>query len=1121
MPPPVNPGDIDRMLKSLMDVTTVFQATMDQLTIGMGELGKLVQENVKGMKEMADNAKETVEEVDRIKGNLSDLARLMRLAGEPGGVLNTKNNAEVLKSLQSMIAKVRELQKQDFGARGAKALEDALERLVSMMKKTKAASTAAADPKEWSEMVKVLKDLGYNLDTVTKKFSKVPGVLSSIGTAFKDAFGQMGTLGPLMAPIERMASMNKQVGYMKAGAVEQRQKGAEIFRQKAQEKGGSFGELMGKLELDEKGKIDKEVLKKLRTDPENKRRAKEIAEMKEGDLQDLMQQYSGRKGRLGKREAINAAKGVRAFATEFAGAAEGEEVAGAGIGAAGDVVAGGGSAMAGGAAELAGPIGIAIMAVTAMKDLFDGMIKSNKDIYTRLGTAGLLTHAPNAFEAFQNVRANLTRGPNAYGQTKEENMRIAETIAKFGVSVGDLAEAGNDLKKNIIGYAEAGRGTNISTIVHHGGAMLGLSDVQTTEQIMKLLQQYHISLQGTDTFFNELISDTKAAGLSTTKYLQIIEEITNQFDHMSRGIDAVTSALRNLGHTGLLTSEMVEDSMKAMMTTKAAPEVNAYLLMQMSPAERAGAFRSMQQGTQRMGANALDAAEKAYTDSGKSKAEFESDKKAWGITEQSINTPQGATSLERMLGAELGNEPGVADVSKKTALGAAKQLGASMMQTRAFGAFAANPSAQGALGVTFGARQTPEMAAIENSEAFLTALRKAGGYSSEKEAYTAAVTNNLDPANNPKLALLIQTLTSSGKTVDDMLNALAPMQQAVAAQVTAAKQGNITDEDAKTLAKYIPGFKGEANAKTVQSALKDEKTFQNTIKNMGTDPKAFRDFWSPMSEFSKSLTEQARVKGEQEALKGKTVGEALQDTDQILQSILDVLETKIFGGLTTLIKWFVKPSLSEEQQTNVEKAMNASVRDPGSMKADLEKLKAELDVAQQQADAAQKHIDDVRMTAEKTAKGSPERKALSDLMNQQRYRNEDIANLKSKIGMTEDTMALGHHVFSKEEYDKFFGGVQQEHQAAVDFQKYIHPAAAPGGAATIPSAQDIKGKETKGGDVNVSTKNDTTITHVNTDPAQHNTDITKGKEVTPLDAKRQAEAAAAAKTKSSRVMVTG
>ena len=277
---------------------------------------------------------------------------------------------------------------------------------------------------------------------------------------------------------------------------------------------------------------------------------------------------------------------------------------------------------------------------------------------------------PNAFEAFK-MFANLTRGPNAYGQTKEENMRIAETIAKFGVSVGDLAEAENDLKKNIIGYAEAGRGTNIASIVHHGGAMLGLSDVQTTEQIMKLLQQYHISLQGTDTFFNTLITDTKAAGLSTTKYLQIIEEITNQFDHMSRGIDAVTSALRNLGHTGLLTSEMVEDSMKAMMTTKAAPEVGAYLLLQMNETDRKDAARKMQMGTQNLGQNALTAAQQAYKAFGKTDAQFEEDKRIFGVSNESLMTPQGSTALQQMLGANLGNSPGQGDLLKKTALGAA------------------------------------------------------------------------------------------------------------------------------------------------------------------------------------------------------------------------------------------------------------------------------------------------------------------------------------------------------------------------------------------------------------------------------------------------------------------
>ena len=67
-----------------------------------------------------------------------------------------------------------------------------------------------------------------------------------------------------------------------------------------------------------------------------------------------------------------------------------------------------------------------------------------------------------------------------------------------------------------------------------------------------------------------------------------------------------------------------------------------------------------------------------------------------------------------------------------------------------------------------------------------------------------------------------------------------------------------------------------------------------------------------------------------------------------------------------------------------------------------------------------------------------------------------------------------------------------------------------GGIGNTPGAQAVKGKETKGGNVSVSNRTETNITHVPDTPPPSKNDITKGKEISVDTAKAKAAAALAA-----------
>jgi hypothetical protein len=140
------------------------------------------------------------------------------------------------------------------------------------------------------------------------------------------------------------------------------------------------------------------------------------------------------------------------------------------------------------------------------------------------------------------------------GASYERNLKVAQAINESGVNLSELAKKGN-------GSGFVGR---VSDTAYSGARLVGLDETAATKEIMKLLQQYHLSLQDTDNFFIKLQKDTKSAGITSTKYLQIIDGITSQFDRMGRSIDDVTSLLRVMGHTGTMSAEGMKEAMDAL-----------------------------------------------------------------------------------------------------------------------------------------------------------------------------------------------------------------------------------------------------------------------------------------------------------------------------------------------------------------------------------------------------------------------------------------------------------------------------------------------------------------------------------------------------------------------------
>ena len=229
-----------------------------------------------------------------------------------------------------------------------------------------------------------------------------------------------------------------------------------------------------------------------------------------------------------------------------------------------------GATFEGAMALFAPEIELLVIAIGALVEAFDGFTKQNKEIEKAVGQGGIFNLGGDAFGAARN---NLTPrmqslggilGYQQLGVTFERNLALAGGLVGAGRGAQDLVTGGPEIANQMPGangeFMQGPMG-QIQRIAFGGGRLAGLTDQQTVETIVKNLDQYGQTLEGTEKFFIQINKDTKAAGISTTKYLQIIDEVAGHFDRMNKSLDQTMGFLRELGRTGAISTESLKDLM--------------------------------------------------------------------------------------------------------------------------------------------------------------------------------------------------------------------------------------------------------------------------------------------------------------------------------------------------------------------------------------------------------------------------------------------------------------------------------------------------------------------------------------------------------------------------------
>ena len=141
-------------------------------------------------------------------------------------------------------------------------------------------------------------------------------------------------------------------------------------------------------------------------------------------------------------------------------------------------------------------------------------------------------------------------------------MQVMELVISSGPNAGNQANMAPGGEPGLFAPGSVGEAQRIVQTVSR---VSGLSDEQSIENLVKLLQQYGETMAGAESFMTRLNHDTQAAGISTTKYIKLLDEVNGSFDKMTRNLDETVGIMRQLTRYGSLSSETLKDLMEGLL----------------------------------------------------------------------------------------------------------------------------------------------------------------------------------------------------------------------------------------------------------------------------------------------------------------------------------------------------------------------------------------------------------------------------------------------------------------------------------------------------------------------------------------------------------------------------
>lgn len=238
----------------------------------------------------------------------------------------------------------------------------------------------------------------------------------------------------------------------------------------------------------------------------------------------------------------------------------------------------------GGLSGLAGMLGKASPLITAGQALaavYDKRIEGNKKMISGLGDNGLFAGVSSGNGGGVSTRLGVMRdvlnssgamSNILSGRTFEDNLGALSSVMKGG-GLGNASQFGLGLKSrggisSILNTPNSGAlGPGMMSNVMHSAMtndVLGLSADQSAQASFHLINQYKESAQGTTDFFLKMEKQLETSGVSATKYLSILDEITGSFNQLNRSLHATMTILHAVGKTGRYTGDRMSEIAKGL-----------------------------------------------------------------------------------------------------------------------------------------------------------------------------------------------------------------------------------------------------------------------------------------------------------------------------------------------------------------------------------------------------------------------------------------------------------------------------------------------------------------------------------------------------------------------------
>jgi hypothetical protein len=236
---------------------------------------------------------------------------------------------------------------------------------------------------------------------------------------------------------------------------------------------------------------------------------------------------------------------------------EGSMLRGVGSWGTGLVEGGAGSLM-----KMAGEAAPVLAGLEVVRELFDKNQKMNGEVASKLGNGGIFGGGNDAYKSLRNVRRNLTPNSNGgfynnLGIGYEKNLEIAKAITDSGMSTRNLSD-------NIAGQDNGVLNNSFGTFQRNAyafGRRAGLDPNQTTAQTIKLISVYGQSLKDTEDFFVRINRDSRAAGITASKYIEILDDANSAYDRQNKLLMTTVDTMRLLSRTGRETADNLKDAM--------------------------------------------------------------------------------------------------------------------------------------------------------------------------------------------------------------------------------------------------------------------------------------------------------------------------------------------------------------------------------------------------------------------------------------------------------------------------------------------------------------------------------------------------------------------------------